>query len=149
MLRSHQKLFQKKLFRKKFSRFKENHLKCRNFLFHIKNILWRTSRISQNVSLYTKEVHHCILLIPICRNEILIRPVTDFTLRLHEKIKFHPGKARQFCAWYLFRFAFILLTLLILTFSVRLGKLKRLHGEISSRKTGYRQYKRGFNLAVI
>ena len=43
-------------------------------------------------------------MIPICRDEILTRPArTDFTLRLHREIKFHPGKARQFSARYLSR----------------------------------------------
>ena len=36
-------------------------------------------------------------MIPVCREEISNRPAeTDFTLRLHEEIKFHPGKAAQF-----------------------------------------------------
>ena len=42
------------------------------------------------------------------RDEISTRPAkTDFTLRLHVEIKFRPGKARQFSAWYLIRFACI------------------------------------------
>ena len=41
-------------------------------------------------------------IIPACRDEISTRPAeTDFTLRLHMEIKFRPGKAGQFCTWYL------------------------------------------------
>ena len=44
-------------------------------------------------------------MIPVCRDKILICSAgTDFTLRLHGKIKFHPGKVGQFSTWYLFRF---------------------------------------------
>ena len=32
---------------------------------------------------------------------------TDFTIRLHGKIKFHLGKVGQFSTWYLFRFVYI------------------------------------------
>ena len=38
-----------------------------------------------------------------CWDEISTRPaVTDYTLRLHGKISFHPGKAGQVSTWYLF-----------------------------------------------
>ena len=48
-------------------------------------------------------------MIPACRDEISTRPAeTDFTLRLHVEIKFRLGKAGQFSAWYLIRFACIL-----------------------------------------
>ena len=40
-------------------------------------------------------------MIPICRDEISAHPAgTDFTLRLHEEIKFRPGKAGQFSTWF-------------------------------------------------
>ena len=43
-------------------------------------------------------------MIPFCRDEILTRPAgTDFTLRLHWEIKFHPGKVGQVYTWYLFK----------------------------------------------
>ena len=43
-------------------------------------------------------------MIPACRDEISTRlPETDFTLPLHVEIKFHPGKAGQFCTWYLIK----------------------------------------------
>ena len=36
-------------------------------------------------------------LIPVCQDKISIRSAgTDFTLRLHVEIKFHPGKVEQF-----------------------------------------------------
>ena len=39
-----------------------------------------------------------------CRNEISTRPAgTNFNLRLHGEIKFHPGKAGQVSTWYLFK----------------------------------------------
>ena len=45
-------------------------------------------------------------MIPACQDEISTRPAeTDFTLRLHEEIKFRPGKAGQFSTRYLIRFA--------------------------------------------
>ena len=37
---------------------------------------------------------------------------TEITPRLHEKIKFHPSKEKQFFTWYLFRFVYILLLFL-------------------------------------
>ena len=41
-------------------------------------------------------------MIPACQDEISTRPAQiDFTLRLHVEIKFRPGKAGQFCTWYL------------------------------------------------
>ena len=47
----------------------------------------------------------CWLRVPVSRDEISTRPAgTDFTLRLHASIKFHPGRAGQFSTWYLFRF---------------------------------------------
>ena len=42
------------------------------------------------------------------QNEISTRPAeTDFTLRLHDEIKFRHGKAGQLSTWYLIRFAYI------------------------------------------
>ena len=47
-------------------------------------------------------------MIPACWDKISIRPAeTDFTLRLHVKINFRPGKVGQFSNWYLIRFASI------------------------------------------
>ena len=47
-------------------------------------------------------------MISACRDEISTRPAeTDFTLWLHVKIKFRPGKAGQFSTWYLISFACI------------------------------------------
>ena len=47
-------------------------------------------------------------MIPACRDEISTRPAeADITLRLHEEIKFCPGKVGQFSTWYLIRFAYI------------------------------------------
>ena len=57
-------------------------------------------------------------MIPACQDEILTRPAeTDFTLRLHVEIKFRPGKAGQFCTWYLIRFACIFLGFLVVSMS--------------------------------
>ena len=40
------------------------------------------------------------------QNEISTSPAeTDFTLRLHDEIKFCHGKVGQFSTWYLIRFA--------------------------------------------
>ena len=53
-----------------------------------------------------------------CRDEISIRPAeTDFTLRIHVEIKFHPGKAGQFSAWYLIRFTCIFFGFFFVTMS--------------------------------
>ena len=42
-------------------------------------------------------------MIPVCRDEIPTHPAgTDFTLRLHGEINFHPGKAGQVTTWCLF-----------------------------------------------
>lgn len=49
------------------------------------------------------------------------------------RIKFHPGKARQFSTWYLDRFVYIFF---FYTFSSCLYRLMRLHGKILSRQSG-------------
>ena len=47
-------------------------------------------------------------MIPVYRDEIPTRPAgTDFALRLHGVITFHPDKAGQFSTRYLFRFVHI------------------------------------------
>ena len=46
-------------------------------------------------------------MIPVCQDKISTYPAgTDFTLRLHGEIKFHPGKVEQFSTWYLHKFYF-------------------------------------------
>ena len=58
-------------------------------------------------------------MIPVYRDEISARPAgTDFTLRLHVKIKFRPGKAGQFSTWSQFRFACIFFELFSVSMSV-------------------------------
>ena len=58
-------------------------------------------------------------MIPVGRDEISTRPArTDFPLRLHGEIKFHPDKAGQFSTWYLFRFVFILFYFFFVSMSV-------------------------------
>ena len=47
-------------------------------------------------------------MIPVSLDEISTSSVgTDFTLRLHGEIKFHPGKAGQFSTWYLLKFVLL------------------------------------------
>ena len=65
-------------------------------------------------------------MIPAYRDKISTCPAeTDFTLRLHVEIKFHPGEAGQFSTWYLIRFACIFFGFFFVSMSFTKLKIHR------------------------